>query len=125
MCSCTEYLSFWVLLNYNMRETCKYFNGSINVNIVFKKKKKQLQSKQCYNFILDIDDCFPDPCLNGGTCIDGINTYTCQCSDGYSGVNCGGGEQALHTSDFKKLYTINILTKIQHLSQRSVFVVVM
>lgn len=29
------------------------------------------------------------PCLNGGNCIDGLNSYSCDCSDtGYSGAQC-------------------------------------
>ncbi|XP_060601390.1 sushi, nidogen and EGF-like domain-containing protein 1 [Ruditapes philippinarum] len=36
----------------------------------------------------NIDDCDPNPCLNGGTCIDGVNNYTCTCVDGWSGRNC-------------------------------------
>ncbi|XP_072023425.1 CUB and sushi domain-containing protein 1-like isoform X3 [Amphiura filiformis] len=35
-----------------------------------------------------INDCAPDPCLNGGTCEDGVNEYQCRCSAGYSGPNC-------------------------------------
>lgn len=31
---------------------------------------------------------FFSSCLNGGTCIDGVNTYTCKCPLGYSGSNC-------------------------------------
>ena len=27
----------------------------------------------------DIDDCNPNPCLNGGICRDGINSYSCTC----------------------------------------------
>ena len=27
-------------------------------------------------------------CLNGGSCVDGINTYTCSCAAGYTGSNC-------------------------------------
>ena len=36
----------------------------------------------------NIDECSPDPCQNGGTCIDGMNSYTCVCMDGYNGTNC-------------------------------------
>lgn len=36
----------------------------------------------------DIDECMSDPCANGGTCKDGINTYTCECRFGYTGTNC-------------------------------------
>ena len=28
------------------------------------------------------------PCQNGGTCVDGINSYNCNCNVGYSGDNC-------------------------------------
>ena len=34
------------------------------------------------------DDCDPNPCLNGGICIDGVNSFTCECEDGYSGETC-------------------------------------
>ena len=41
--------------------------------------------------ILDINECSPNPCLNSGTCEDGINSYTCHCADGYTGPNCETG----------------------------------
>ena len=36
----------------------------------------------------DIDECASSPCQNGGTCVDGFNSYTCNCDVGYRGVNC-------------------------------------
>ncbi|XP_052807791.1 uncharacterized protein LOC128236745 isoform X3 [Mya arenaria] len=36
----------------------------------------------------DLDDCNPQPCQNGGTCIDGQGTYTCECAAGYEGTTC-------------------------------------
>ena len=39
-------------------------------------------------FLLDIDECASNPCLNGGICNDGINGYTCFCPAGFTGVNC-------------------------------------
>ena len=39
-------------------------------------------------FPVDIDYCASNPCQNCGTCIDGINTYTCNCSPGFIGNNC-------------------------------------
>jgi hypothetical protein len=32
----------------------------------------------------NIDDCASSPCANSATCIDGVDTYTCKCADGYS-----------------------------------------
>ncbi|XP_041471913.1 fibropellin-3-like [Lytechinus variegatus] len=36
----------------------------------------------------NINECSPEPCRNGGTCIDGINSYTCSCRTGYTGNIC-------------------------------------
>ncbi|XP_063971397.1 fibrillin-2-like isoform X3 [Lytechinus pictus] len=36
----------------------------------------------------NIDDCLPDPCVNGGNCTDGVNYFTCTCPDGYNGTMC-------------------------------------
>ena len=40
----------------------------------------------------DENNCLPNPCHNGGKCIDGINDYTCECVAGYLGKNCSVGE---------------------------------
>jgi hypothetical protein len=36
----------------------------------------------------NIDDCDPNPCLNGGTCTNGANNYTCTCAAGFEANNC-------------------------------------
>ena len=40
--------------------------------------------------IKDINDCDPNPCTHG-SCTDGVNSYTCACDPGYSGVDCNKG----------------------------------
>ncbi|HVV50023.1 MAG TPA: hypothetical protein VHO06_10225, partial [Polyangia bacterium] len=35
-----------------------------------------------------INNCAPNPCLNGGTCTNGVNTFTCACATGYTGTTC-------------------------------------
>ncbi len=37
---------------------------------------------------VDIDECLGNPCQNGGICIDGINSYSCDCLEDTSGDNC-------------------------------------
>ena len=37
---------------------------------------------------VNIDDCVDNPCKNGATCIDGIESYTCQCENGFTGESC-------------------------------------
>uniref|UniRef100_A0A674DK64 Neurogenic locus notch homolog protein 1 n=1 Tax=Salmo trutta TaxID=8032 RepID=A0A674DK64_SALTR len=37
---------------------------------------------------INLDECALNPCHNGGTCIDGINSFTCQCPEGYHDATC-------------------------------------
>ena len=39
----------------------------------------------------DINECWPTPCENGGTCEDRINSYNCTCVPGYIGKDCETG----------------------------------
>ena len=39
-------------------------------------------------FSPDNNECLSGPCQNGGTCNDGIGRYTCQCAQGFAGLNC-------------------------------------
>ena len=43
-------------------------------------------------FFSDIYDCYLDPCLNNGTCIDGLNDYNCSCVPGLVGNNCSNSK---------------------------------
>lgn len=38
---------------------------------------------------INIDECASNPCNQRGQCIDGINSYTCNCTgSGYTGLSC-------------------------------------
>jgi len=37
------------------------------------------------NCEINWDECWSDPCLNGGTCNDGVAAYNCTCPDGFVG----------------------------------------
>ena len=41
---------------------------------------------------VDIDECESSPCKNNGSCVDGIGSYTCVCSQGYTGEECEIGK---------------------------------
>ena len=43
-------------------------------------------------FILDVNDCVDVTCQNRGSCLDGIDGFTCVCVDGFSGENCQIGK---------------------------------
>lgn len=40
----------------------------------------------------DIDDCANRTCANGGSCVDGINKYRCDCAVGFTGDHCETGK---------------------------------
>ena len=40
-------------------------------------------------FLIDIDNCAPNPCQNDGECVDGIADFTCICVEGFTGKKCG------------------------------------
>jgi collagen type VI alpha len=42
--------------------------------------------------VSDAGVCSPSPCRNGGTCIPGVGTYTCECRAGFLGKNCEQGK---------------------------------
>lgn len=39
-------------------------------------------------YLLDIDDCSPNPCQNSGNCTDGLDEYAFTCANGYTGNDC-------------------------------------
>ena len=48
-------------------------------------------------FPLDINECDSGPCMNDGTCTDGVNSFECVCSLGYMGTTCEAGKVILMT----------------------------
>jgi len=38
-----------------------------------------------------VDECASDPCMNDGSCDDEIDSYRCNCVDGYTGHMCNIG----------------------------------
>jgi hypothetical protein len=48
----------------------------------------------------DIDECSSNPCLNGGTCTDQVNGYSCTCVAGYTGNRCENSELLAFMSSF-------------------------
>ncbi|WAR08535.1 SNED1-like protein [Mya arenaria] len=66
--------------------------------------------------VLDIDDCASQPCLNEGTCLEGVAQFACACVQGYSGSLCqdGVGDKAVQTltiiTAISSLVTVVLLT---------------
>ena len=55
-------------------------------------------------FSTDTNECEPNPCGNNGTCIDGIRSFKCNCTSGWTGLTCETGDYFIHY--FKNSYEI-------------------
>ena len=45
----------------------------------------------CFVGSTDIDDCVGVTCINGGTCVDDVNSFRCRCLSGFVGELCETG----------------------------------
>lgn len=41
---------------------------------------------------IDINECLSNPCVNGAECINTPGGYTCNCKEGWTGLNCANGQ---------------------------------
>ncbi|XP_077630028.1 coagulation factor IX [Crocuta crocuta] len=64
-----------------MEEKCSFEEA----REVFENTEKTVEFWKQY---VDGDQCESNPCLNGGICKDGINSYECWCQIGFEGKNC-------------------------------------
>lgn len=79
---------------------CSWFEDLCGANETCIAKNETFRLCECqedFKFGADeicekIDDCKLDEgeaaCMNGGTCVDDIESYACQCTSGFSGSNC-------------------------------------
>ena len=37
---------------------------------------------------VNVDDCAPNPCANGGACRDGVDSFSCECTPSFMGETC-------------------------------------
>ena len=58
------------------------------MNMVYINSVEGKLFNDCFFLSLDIDNCSPNPCNNGGACTDGVDSYTCTCVAGFTGDIC-------------------------------------
>lgn len=64
----------------------------------------QLITRLAIFVLIDVNDCADNPCRNGATCIDGIDSFHCVCPKGYEGQTC---DQSQFSFPFFFLYFEN------------------
>jgi len=47
------------------------------------------------SFSSDFDLCTPNPCRNGGNCINTTDSYYCECPTSYTGYDCTDGKKLI------------------------------
>ena len=45
-----------------------------------------------YIIVIEAGGCLSSPCMNAGNCTHAGDGYTCNCTQGYSGVHCQTGK---------------------------------
>ena len=56
----------------------------------------------------DIDECLHHTCQHGGSCIDAVNNYSCNCLPGFTGDRC---ETGTYFSLFSLMFHLSVLCR--------------
>lgn len=65
----------------------------------------------------DIDECESNPCRNGGTCVDGLASFTCVCLPSYAGLFCEEGKFEINLTIFLSRFFLIIIFPINKTHQ--------
>lgn len=75
-------------VGYHCRKSELYFRFENRYRIIFTAKPcaEGFEGEKCQ--YSTNDNCSPNPCLNGGKCINGKNWFLCECTAGFTGPEC-------------------------------------
>ena len=101
--------------NYLVNEcNCVTFQQFVQLKLV-KVGKFERNNVKRYGFA-DIDECESEPCKNGASCHNMINSYRCSCADGFTGHICDNGMARIAKNSFDIVFI-----HIAHISFKSFF----
>ena len=75
------------MINIHVRSLNMKCNN-VQVGIIHKLMYEHLIS-------VEVNECLSNPCVNG-ICEDQVNSFSCECSDGWEGDTCSGTYTNLH-----------------------------
>ena len=78
---------------------------------IYNRTNHVLISTPSDDIFLDTDECTGDPCINGATCVDAVNSYSCDCVAGYTGEYCEIGRCYIRDKVLHCLYLKYTLQK--------------
>ena len=82
----------WVIFSHTCTRkqihTYAYKTPTKRLQNAYKTPTKRLQKPAGPHCEIDIDECSTNKCLNNGTCVDGIDSFSCRCEPGYVGPIC-------------------------------------
>ena len=77
---------------YKFRAAMHYLlsGASASISLMFDHSSKNYRPVLVSVELLftDVNECASSPCVNGATCVDQVNNFTCTCSPGFTGVLC-------------------------------------
>jgi hypothetical protein len=62
-------------------------DGAYKLFVDYTMRKDQKPRNASVQIVIDFDDCVNSNCSNG-TCVNGVDKYTCDCDAGYTGDFC-------------------------------------
>ena len=110
-CKCSALITHWINMQHVHVHTCH-----VHVHVA------ESVTRTISVTSTDSDDCRDSPCFNYGQCIDGVDSFTCQCRQGYdTGLLCETGACAHVTlRHFNVLPTRNTLGMLIYASDQVV-----
>ena len=103
-------LSIDIIINSILLRT---FYLSLLYCLIFHRRRMEILREKLSSFILVIDACSSQPCLNGGICNATASGFTCSCSPLLTGMRCEIGiGKFCDESNFKRHFILIVRSSL-------------